>query len=170
MRNKRKEKWRQARGRAGPDARVRTMAMTVKFKSAEIYNGRWLGARALTRMNAASPDREVSVTCCRKSAGDDATRHRRRCRHGARPLLLFLFFHLRNEREGSRVPRDTRGRFINVWARMVTTRAIPVYGICGHLVYLYRIATMRIDSRARCHIGELRDVPRTICKIIEREK
>lgn len=102
LRNKRKEKWRQAGGRAGPDARVRTMAMTVKFKSAEIYNGRWLGARALTRMNAAYLDREVSVTRCRKSAGDDATGHRRRCRHAAQPLLLLFLLH--NEREGPPIP------------------------------------------------------------------
>lgn len=118
-----------------------TMAMTVKFKSAEIYNGRWLGARALTRMNAACLDREVSVTRCRKSAGDDATGHRRRCRHGARPLLLPVLFLRHNERERSPIPWDIRERFINAWARMVTTRAISVYGTHS-LPYLYRVAQL----------------------------
>lgn len=143
----------------GPDARVRTMAMTVKFKSAEIYNGRWLGARALTRMNATWLDREVSVTRCRKSAGDDATRTGTQTTmplppSGPRPhLLSSLFLLLHNEREGPQIPRDTRERFINAWAKMVTTRAIPVYGIRGHTWCISLPCSTLLESIPACRIA-----------------
>lgn len=46
-RNKKKNERKMEMNERSNQARVRTMAVTVKFKSAEIYNGRCVAGRAL---------------------------------------------------------------------------------------------------------------------------